>query len=77
MKPVKPSSPKSKAPSPSPELTPLQIEAITEFDALMHPVALAQFNQTSSRDGWRKIAEYMDALKSLLPAKPATPPSSK
>lgn len=68
MNPVKPSSPKSKAPSHSPELTPLQVEAIREFDALMHPVALAQFNQTSSRDGWRKIAEYMDALKALLPA---------
>ena len=62
----KPSSPKSKQLS-SPELTTLQIEAITEFDALMHPVALAGFIQNSSRDSWRKIADYMDALKSLLP----------
>lgn len=63
---AKPSSPKLKAPS-SPELTPLQIEAITEFDALMHPATLGGFFQTSSRDSWRKIADYMDALKSLLP----------
>ena len=55
------------APQAKPELSPLQIEAITEFDALMHPVTLAGFNQTASRDQWRKIAEYMDALKALLP----------
>ena len=61
--------------SPSPELTPLQIEAITEFNALLHPAALAGFNQTASRDQWRKIAEYMDALKGLLPnAKEKTAP---
>jgi hypothetical protein len=55
------------APQAKPELSPLQIEAITEFDALLHPTALVSFVQSSSRDQWRKIADYMDALKLLLP----------
>lgn len=58
------------APQAKPELSPLQIEAITEFDALLHPTALVSFVQSSNRDQWRKIADYMDALKALLPAPP-------
>lgn len=65
--------PSESTPLVKPELTEIQVEAITEFDALLHPAALAGFLQTSSRDQWSKIAAYMDALKELLPPKPTLP----
>ena len=61
-----PSLPKSKPPL-NPEISLQQAEAISELDALLHPAVLPSFLQTASRDQWRKIAFYMDALKELLP----------
>jgi hypothetical protein len=61
-----PSLPKSKQLL-NPEISLQQAEAITELDALLHPAILPGFLQTASRDQWRKIAYYMDALKDLLP----------
>lgn len=49
------------------QLTPLQIKAIQEFDALINPAAMASFSQNASREQWRKAAEFIDALKELLP----------
>ena len=50
-----------------PELSLQQVEAISELDALLHPAVLPGFLQTASREQWRKIAYYMDALKELMP----------
>ena len=61
-----PSSPKSRQPS-KPELSPQQVEAISELDALLHPAVLPGFLQSASREQWRKVADYLDALKELLP----------
>ena len=67
-----PSSPRSRQPS-KPELSPQQVEAIRELDALLHPAVLPGFLQSASREQWRKVADYLDALKELLPPTTPTP----
>jgi hypothetical protein len=77
MKTEAPSSPKSETPSLSPDLTPLQIEAIHEIDKLLHPPTLSQFLNGSSRMGWAQLNLWMDSLKELLPVDPAQSPTQQ
>lgn len=48
------------------ELSEIQKQAILELDSILHPAILSSFVQTSTRQQWKQLGEYVDALKQLL-----------